>query len=120
VRDPNYCSAKPARLTARVAATRNRIVQAAAELMYTRGVNATTFDDVLAASGTSKSQLYRHFEDKEALVRAVIALRAEQVLDRQRRRLERLNNIRGLELWRDAVVQRNALRDGAYGCELPQ
>ena len=111
-------AAKPVRLTARGAATRDRIVRAAADLMYMRGVNATTFEDVLTASGASKSQLYRHFGDKEALVRAVIEVQAEQMFDRQRRRLDRLDSIRGLELWRDAVVQRHALRDGLYGCEL--
>ena len=86
--------------------------------MYTKGVNATTLDDVRIASGTSKSQLYRHFADKESLVQAVISVKAEEVLGRHRQRLERLNSIRGLEIWRDAVVQRNALRNGAYGCEL--
>jgi hypothetical protein len=33
------------RLTARGAATRDRIVAAAADLMYVKGVNATTLDD---------------------------------------------------------------------------
>ena len=98
--------------------TRDRIVRAAATLMHTKGVNATTLDDVRIASGTSKSQLYRHFADKESLVQAVISLQAQEVLGRHRQRLERLNSIRGLELWRDGVVQRNALRNGAYGCEL--
>jgi TetR/AcrR family transcriptional regulator, transcriptional repressor for nem operon len=106
------------RLTARGAATRARILRAAAELMYVRGVGATTLDDVRAASDTSKSQLYHHFADKDALVREVIALQAGQLLERQQQRLERLQSLRGLELWRDAIVQRNALRDGAYGCEL--
>src|SRR3954470_20856246 len=106
------------RLTRRGVATRDRIVQAAATLMHTKGVNATTLDDVRIASGTSKSQLYRHFADKESLVQAVIALQAQEVLGRHRQRLERLNSLRGLELWRDGVVQRNALRNGAYGCEL--
>ncbi|WP_116451370.1 TetR/AcrR family transcriptional regulator [Blastococcus litoris] len=106
------------RLTRRGLATRDRIVSAAATLMHTRGVNATTLDDVRVASGTSKSQLYRHFPDKESLVQAVISRQAEGVLERHRQRLERLNSIRGLELWRDGVVQRNALRNGAYGCEL--
>src|SRR3954468_20261420 len=45
-----------ARLTARGAATRERIVQAAAELMAAKGVAATTLDEVRLASGTSKSQ----------------------------------------------------------------
>jgi TetR/AcrR family transcriptional repressor of nem operon len=106
------------RLTRRGLATRDRIVRAAADLMYTRGVNATTLDDVRIASGTSKSQLYSHFVDKESLVQEVISLQAREVLARQRQRLERLDSIRGLELWRDDVVRRNALRDGAYGCEI--
>src|SRR5919107_6252026 len=106
------------RLTRRGVVTRDRIVRAAASLMYSKGVNATTLDDVRIASGTSKSQLYSHFVDKESLVQAVISLQAHDVLERQRQRLEKLDSIRGLELWRDAMVRRNALRDGAYGCEI--
>jgi AcrR family transcriptional regulator len=59
-------------LTSRGAATRNRIVLAAAELMHVQGVAATTIDDVLAASATSKSQFYQHFDDKSELVYEVI------------------------------------------------
>jgi AcrR family transcriptional regulator len=106
------------RLTARGAATRDRIVQAAADLMYVRGVNATTLDDIRAATGTSKSQLYRHFSDKDALIHAVIALRGQQVLERETRRLGRLSSFSGLTRWRNALVQVNALQDGAYGCAL--
>ncbi|MFD7154117.1 TetR/AcrR family transcriptional regulator [Kribbella sp. NPDC059898] len=106
------------RLTARGVATRARIVEAAADLMYIRGVNATTLDDVRAASGTSKSQLYQHFADKDQLVRAVVALRSGQVLEREQGYLERLRSFRGLLRWRDALVQRNALQNGAYGCAL--
>lgn len=106
------------RLTARGAQTRDRIAAAAAELMYVRGVNATTLDDVRAATGTSKSQLYRHFRDKDALVHAVIARRGQQVLDRETQRLGRLSSFSGLTRWRDALIQANSLQDGAYGCAL--
>lgn len=106
------------RLTPRGAATGARIVAAASELMYVKGVNATTLDDVRAASNTSKSQLYNHFPDKEALVRAVVAARAAQILERERDHLQRLRSFRGLLRWRDALVQRNALQNGAYGCAL--
>jgi TetR/AcrR family transcriptional regulator, transcriptional repressor for nem operon len=106
------------RLTSRGLATRTRIVTAAADLMYVKGVNATTLDDVRAASSTSKSQLYQHFDDKEELVRAVVALRAEQILEREQVRLERFRSFRALERWRDALVQNNALQNGAYGCAL--
>lgn len=106
------------RLTPRGAATRARIVEAAVELMYIRGVNATTLDDVRAASNTSKSQLYNHFADKEELVRAVVEARAAQILERERGYLQRLKSFRGLVRWRNALVQRNALQNGAYGCAL--
>jgi AcrR family transcriptional regulator len=106
------------RLTARGAATRDRIVQAAADLMYAKGVNATTLDDIRAATGTSKSQLYRHFPDKDALVHAVIALRGQQVMDRETQRLGRLNSFSGLTRWRNALVRVNSLQNGAYGCAL--
>ncbi|MFJ8613535.1 TetR/AcrR family transcriptional regulator [Streptomyces sp. NPDC093675] len=106
------------RLTDRGRATRERILRAAADMMYVRGVAMTTLDDVRAASGTSKSQLYRHYPDKEALMRDVIALQAAELLERQQRHLQRLSSFRGLERWRDALVERNALHNGAYGCPL--
>src|SRR4051812_38279918 len=106
------------RLTARGAKTRARIVAAAAELMYIRGVGATTLDDVLAASGVSKSQLYHHFDGKDALVRAVIDHMGERVIERERDALGHVSTIPGLRRWRDALVQNNALRHGAYGCAL--
>lgn len=109
---------KPPRLTARGAVTRARILRSAADLMHVKGVAATTLEDVRAASGTSKSQLYGHFPDKDALVREVISLQAAEVLARNERHLRRLDSFRGLELWRDAIVRRNALHGGAYGCEL--
>jgi TetR/AcrR family transcriptional regulator, transcriptional repressor for nem operon len=111
-------STRLSKLTPRGEATRLRIVRAAAELMHVKGVGLTTLDDVRVASGTSKSQLYRHFADKDALVHAVVNYQAEQVLGRQRRLLQRLTSFRGLERWREAVLQRNALREGAYGCEI--
>jgi AcrR family transcriptional regulator len=110
--------AEERRLTARGAATRARIVDAAAQLMAARGVAATTLDDVRAASGTSKSQLYHHFEDKDALVHAVVQQQGEQVIELNARGLSRLNSMRGLELWRNAVLQKVTVRHGAYGCEL--
>ncbi|MGW5063288.1 TetR/AcrR family transcriptional regulator [Streptomyces sp. NPDC004096] len=106
------------RLTGRGRATRERILRAAADMMYVKGVSSTTLDEVRAASGTSKSQLYRHYPDKDALVRDVVALQAAELLERQHQLLRRLNSLRGLERWRDAVVEHNALRNGAYGCPL--
>lgn len=107
-----------ARLTERGRATRDRILRAATDMMYVRGVAATTLDDVRTASGTSKSQLYRHYPDKDALMRDVVARQASEVLEWNRQYLLRLKSVRGLERWRDAMVERVALREGAYGCPL--
>jgi TetR/AcrR family transcriptional repressor of nem operon len=106
------------RLTARGAKTRARVVAAAADLMYIQGVGATTLDDVLAASGASKSQLYHHFDGKEALVRAVVDHVGQRTIERERDALDHVSTIRGLRRWRDALVQNNALQHGAYGCAL--
>lgn len=106
------------KLTSRGAATRNRIVLAAAELMHVRGVATTTIDEVLAASVTSKSQFYQHFKDKTELVYEVITLRADEILSWQRIRLEKVDSFRGLQQWRTAMVQRCTLRRGLWGCEL--
>lgn len=109
---------KDRRLTSRGVATRDRIVHAAADLMYVKGVHATTLDDVRDASGTSKSQLYRHFPDKDALIHAVIALYGKQVIDRETQRLGRFNSFSGLIRWRNAIVKAASLQNGAYGCAL--
>ena len=107
------------RTTARGEATRARIISSAADLMYVRGVNAVTLDDIRAATGTSKSQLYKHFpKGKPELTRAVVAARAEEVLAREGQRLARLKSLSGLRRWRDAVIQGAALQSGAYGCAL--
>ena len=108
----------PARLTERGVRTRSRIVATAAELMRTRGVGGTTLDDVVSAANVSKSQFYRHFGDKPALVRAVIELVGEQTIARERQRLENVQTVAGLRRWRDAIIENNAIHDGRYGCAL--
>src|SRR3954447_14245089 len=111
-------TAVAARLTTRGAKTRSRIVATAADLMRVRGVGGTTLDDVVSASKVSKSQLYRHFEDKPALVRAVIEYVGEQKIAGERERLSNVKTFSGLRRWRDAIVETNAVHHGMYGCSL--
>jgi len=104
------------RLTPRGAATRARIVDAAADLVFARGVGGTSLDDVMAASATSKSQLYHYFADKDALIREVITLQTGRVLTAQQARLLQFDSMAGLRRWRDAVVEMNRARGGLGGC----
>lgn len=106
----------PTAPTARGRATRERIVAAAATLIYERGVAGTSLDDVRAATATSKSQLYHYFADKSALVRAVIELQVEQVLRAQQPELDAADSLAGLRRWGDRVLALNG--QDARGCPL--
>ena len=106
------------RLTARGAATRARIVDAAAGLVFQGGVAATSLDAVLAASGTSKSQLYHYFDDKDDLVLAVIERQTAAVLAAQQPALGRVDSIAGLRGWRDLVVGLQRRRGCVGGCPI--
>ncbi len=66
--------------TRRGRVSRERIVERAAELVAERGVQGTRLDEVLAAAGASKSQLYHYFTDRDQLVEAAVARRCEQVV----------------------------------------
>ena len=94
-------------MTARGAATRARIVEAAADLIYAHGVEQTSLDDVMAATGVSKSQLYHYFADKDALVLEVIALQAERVLAAQEPHLGALDSLGALRAWARAIIRLN-------------
>lgn len=111
-------SAQSRRLTAKGAATRQRILDAAADLMYTQGVEGTSIDDVIDASGTGKSQVYHYFSDKTELVEAVVEAQIERMLGEQALFLEDLRTMRGLERWRDSVVVGVRGPRGAHGCPI--
>jgi TetR/AcrR family transcriptional regulator, transcriptional repressor for nem operon len=106
------------RLTRRGQETRERIVAAAAELIFERGVAETTLEDIRAAAGVSGSQVYHYFEDKQALVRAVIDHQAEAVLATQGTRLDHLDTIAGLRAWRDLLVEHQRTLECRGGCPL--
>jgi AcrR family transcriptional regulator len=101
-------------LTRKGAETRARIVDAAAELMFQQGVTRTTIEEVRDSAHVSSSQLYHYFEDKPALVRAVIEQQAEMAIGTQEQ--FDLSTLDGLREWRDFVVDNNRLRDGRGGC----
>jgi TetR/AcrR family transcriptional regulator, transcriptional repressor for nem operon len=110
--------APPRSLTRKGFATRERIVSAAAELIFQKGVAETTTQDVCDAAGVSFSQLYHYFDDKMKLVRAVIARQTETVLGAQQPFLGNLDSVSALRAWRDHLVaiQRHMGCEG--GCPL--
>ena len=105
---------QPAR-TAKGQATRDRIVRAAADLMYRHGVAGTSTPAVRDAAGVSSSQIYHYFADKDALTRAVIAHQTRTIVGHQTALLSRLDSLPALRAWRDVVVRD---LDYAGGCPL--
>jgi TetR/AcrR family transcriptional regulator, transcriptional repressor for nem operon len=105
-------------LTPRGAATRARIVEAAAQLVGDRGVAGTSLDDIMAASETSKSQLYHYFADKDALICAVVEQRAAAVIGFHESSLKTVRSLEDLRNWRDIVVKLNRSRGGVGGCPI--
>jgi AcrR family transcriptional regulator len=66
--------------------SRERMVRSAAALISARGVSATSFSEVLSASGAPRGSIYHHFPDgKRQLAEAAIALTSERVLAAQGR-----------------------------------
>ena len=86
-------------------ATRDRIVDAACDLVFERGLAGLNLDEVREATGTSKSQLYHYFADKSDLIKAVVDRQAERVLDVHRPALAGVDGWTGLRRWRNLVVR---------------
>jgi TetR/AcrR family transcriptional regulator, transcriptional repressor for nem operon len=96
------------RLTPKGLAQRERIVEVAANLMYVHGVQGTNNEMVRTAAGISGSQLSHYFPDKQSLVRAVIAWRADSMLGlREDPPRGALDSMAALRAWADSYVQRD-------------
>jgi len=54
--------------------TRQALVGAGLRLLSQRPIDAISIDDIVMEAGVAKGSFYNHFEDKEALARAVAAL----------------------------------------------
>lgn len=60
--------------------TRKRILAAAGELFYAKGIRAVGVEAVAASAGVTKRTLYLHFDSKDELIAACLEGRHEPVL----------------------------------------
>ena len=104
-------------VTERGRRARAAIIDAAATLMYQKGVSMTSLDDVLAAAGSGKSQLYHYFDSKADLVVAVIERQLELVLARQPT-LTHIESWEGIDAWVSEILAAHSAPGGPFACPL--
>jgi TetR/AcrR family transcriptional repressor of nem operon len=93
------------RFTRKGQATRARIIDVAAKLMFARGVANTSIDEVRNTAGVGGSQISHYFQDKRDLTREVIAARRNDVVAfHTQARLGALDSIESLRAWADACI----------------
>src|SRR5271155_5328892 len=109
-------SPSPRPLTRKGQETRQRIVDAAAGLIFRQGVAHTTIEDVRAAADVSSSQLYHYFDDKPALIRAVVDHQADTIVAGQE--TFDLSSLDGLRAWRDWVIEHQRALHCSGGCPI--
>src|SRR5690349_19912157 len=84
-------------MTRRGRASRERIVERAADLFAERGIAATSVDEVLAAAGAGKGQFYHYFRGRDELAAAAVGFRCAQVVAGLTEALGAVSSLVGLE-----------------------
>jgi TetR/AcrR family transcriptional regulator, transcriptional repressor for nem operon len=83
--------------TGRGRASRERIVERAAELFAEQGITGTSVDEVLAAAGAGKGQFYHYFRGRDELAAAAVGHRCAQVVAGLSQALGDVSSLAGLE-----------------------
>ena len=83
--------------TGRGRASRERIVERAADLFAERGIAGTIVDEVLAAAKAGKGQFYHYFRNRDELAAAAVGYRCTQVVDGLTDALGDVSSLAGLE-----------------------
>ncbi len=98
--------------------SRERMIASAAALIASRGLNATSFSEVLEESGAPRGSIYHHFPDgKTQLAQEAIRRTSERVLAYLEAGTERTPAdvlARFIGMWRRVVLASN----GASGCSV--
>lgn len=93
------------RFTRKGLATRARIIEVAARLMFERGVANTSIDQVRQAAEVGGSQISHYFRDKRDLTRHVVDARRNDVRAfHSQPEFAALDNLDALRAWADACV----------------
>ncbi|MCB1169284.1 MAG: TetR/AcrR family transcriptional regulator [Leptospiraceae bacterium] len=94
---------------------RERILDAATELFYREGYDATGINRVLEKAGAHKQSLYQHFQSKESLGLAYIRERSQEVSDLIALVTRKDDPLEMVDAW-VRVLKREARKERFLGC----
>jgi TetR/AcrR family transcriptional regulator, transcriptional repressor for nem operon len=107
--------------SAKGAATRDQILNAATRLIHLRGYHSTSLDDVLRESGVGKGNFYYYFKSKESLGYAIIDRVVQGFLERS---LEpafadsAADPVEQIHAFLDRIVESHRRRNCVGGCPM--
>jgi len=105
--------------TSKGAATRARIIDAAAALLYERGIDQVGINDIRAATSTSHGQIFHYFpEGRAQILREVVERQARQALSDQQPALDHLDTWDSWLAWKEQLLAVHTERGAAGGCPL--
>ena len=92
------------------------VLDRAMETFWRRGYEATSIDDLVAATGVKRGSLYNAFGDKEGLFLAAFERYRQRVLTPIADALDRPDALAGIEAMVDTQLRIAAAADGPCGC----
>ena len=104
--------------TDRGRATVGRVLEAACLLFARDGVRATTLDEIGAAAGVGRGQLYHFFADKADLVADVVGFQVERVISSIQPSFEAMNTAADVRAWCEDAVRGHASATNPIRCPI--
>lgn len=104
--------------TDRGRATVSRILEAACVLFAKDGVRATTLDEIGAAAGVGRGQLYHFFADKADLVTDVVGFQVDRVISSIQPSFEAVSAAADVLAWCDDAVRVQASTNDPARCPI--
>lgn len=96
--------------------TREKILETARGLFNTKGFNATTIGDLVAATGMQKGSLYFHFTGKDAIAREVLSEATDEFMEFLSRSLGGDDPGAGLDRFLRAALDKHLATGFVGGC----
>jgi TetR/AcrR family transcriptional repressor of nem operon len=96
---------------------REKVLEAAASIFHQKGYNGTSIDEILKATGLSRSSLYDSFKDKHSLyLQALEFYKTREIKNYENVDQKKLNGFQKLEFLFREVVNHLVNNPGDNGC----